>query len=878
MTDSNSVDRTSMLAQLFSVLPEALFVFDVGARIVEANPFASQLLGYEHAVLLAMSVEDLAPDFGRAVAQGQWSALRGGQQANWIGRVQRSDGELIHAEICIVLMEMQGERLYAASVRDHLDRQELLRALHENEKRFRLATGAAHVGVFTGNVATGAVYWSRELRSIVGVAEDFVPGALNVMPSFVHPDDTNTVWTEITRVCDPAGVHQFQFGFRIVRPLDGVLRWVQIMGHVSFDWEGRQRRPGQISGVLMDITESTQLKLDLSQSQQRFALALYSSSTMVFEQDLNLRYTWLHNSQFGVSAEDILDKFDSDVMALESAAMVVAMKQQVLDVGTRVRCELEVLLPGIGSKYMDFSVEPRRDAAGRIVGVIGTVSDVDEARKAKIRLEELNAELKLRTREVEAANEMRSQFLSMVSHELRTPLHTLLGYVRLALNGSQGEIHAQLEIVERSGRQLMKQIGDLLSFNRKDQQLGSLQFESVRLQDLVEQISRTGHMLALSSENRFSVQVPKELPQAVRVDVYRLLQVLDNLIGNACKYTECGRVTLRIECQCDSGSSADNTDERSRIQFCVEDTGIGIAAEDQAHIFEPFVRTNQTRFMPGLGLGLSIARQWVRAMGGDLHVESQLGFGSRFWFALDLQHESVDAHVSRGTCVAYEGTTVQAWPHSVLVVDDVPENRTLLRKVLEKWGYQVLEAEGAVQALAVVAENATVIDTLLVDQFMPGMDGWELLHRVRMLPIARNVPVVMVSALPPQRPDHFPADLVFDLELEKPIDFQRLACFFCNLHDRVERTSANCKLLSSPVSGVPMPLLPRAEIDQLGHWLNMGRVFRISEWARQLRERDSDFTALSDRLIGLALAADLDGLSRLVKQLEAQVESNQPVT
>ena len=875
MTDSDRVDRTSLLAQLVAALPDALFVFDTRACIVEANPFASQLLGYDHAALRTMSLEDIAPDFARAAARAQWGQLGAGQQANWIGRVQRSDGGLIQAEICIVLMDMPGERLYAATVRDHLDRQALLRALHENEKRFRLATGAARVGVFTGNVSIGAVYWSRELRSIVGVAEDFVPGTFTVMPTFVHPEDTAVVWEKVMQACDPAGAHQFDFSFRIVRPQDGAVRWVQIIGQVSFDWDGQRRRPGEISGLLMDVTESKQLKLDLALSQQRFALALHSSSIMFFEQDRDLRYTWLHNSQFGIPAESILHKFDSDVLAPNSATALVAMKRQVLETGTRVRRELEVEVPGGGSKYMDFSVEPRRDVGGRIVGVIGTASDVDEACKAKISLESLNVELKLRTREVEAANEMRAQFLSMVSHELRTPLHTLLGYVRLALNGSEGEIHAHLEIVERSGRQLMKQIGDLLSFNRNDQQLGSLQFESVRLQDLVEQISRTGHMLAVSGENQFSVQVPCALPPVVRVDAYRLLQVLDNLIGNACKYTDHGSVTLVIQRLCASGSYEDEPGGRSRIQFSVEDTGIGISQEDLPHIFEPFVRARQTQFMPGLGLGLSIARQWVRAMGGDIQVESRWGQGSRFWFALDLQRVWDTDPTSACICAVHQepGPTTR---QTILVVDDAAENRTLLRRVLEKWGYQVVEADSGVQALAVFEAHAQTMDALVVDQFMPDMDGWALLHRLRMRPIARRVPVVLVSASPPQRPDSFPTDLAFDLELEKPLDFQRLACFLCFWLKRVEHTPEHCKVLSEPISVLPHKPLPRAELDQLNHLLRMGRVLRIGEWARQLRQRDADFSALSDRVAGLAAAADLEALNGLVQQLEALAGLHKP--
>ena len=365
--------------------------------------------------------------------------------------------------------------------------------------------------------------------------------------------------------------------------------------------------------------------------------------------------------------------------------------------------------------------------------------------------------------------------------------------------------------------------------------------------------------------------VSPDLPARVRVDEFRLIQVLDNLIGNACKFTYAGVITLEIERVTPSAGAA--AMGYCAVRFSLQDTGSGIPAKDLPSIFEPFTRVGQTRFLPGLGLGLSIARQWIRSMGSDIHVESEQGRGSRFWFVLELPVER-NPQVVHSDCVSLCVVPQSIARHALLVLADAAENRDLLRKVCENWEYAVLTADSVEQAIALCDDVGRPVDALLVDQFIPELGVWELLSRVR----ARNraLPVILVSAYPAQRPAHCPAELEFDLVLDKPLNFERLGCFLCQRLNAFEaQRPPPCHLMQKEVrhtSADPDAFgkVPQTvDLERMRRLLYLGRVLQIADWARQLRFQDHSCAPFCDRVIALACAADLVGLGQLLRDAES---------
>ncbi len=521
---------------------------------------------------------------------------------------------------------------------------------------------------------------------------------------------------------------------------------------------------------------------------------------------------------------------------------------------------------------------PYLDGAGEH-GFLALLSDIGEVKQAQFALERANAELTARTVQAEEASAAKTRFLSSVSHELRTPLHTILGYVRLLLKETGGETRRQLAIVGRSGAQLLKLIDDLLEFNQETGASEALQADAVALRELARQLEHTGHLMARQGGNALSVTLADGLPAAVWADEQRLLQVLQNLLGNACKYTRNGTVALRITGESRAASDdvgvvgeapgyRGNTGEDAlcRLCFSVEDSGPGIAPQDLDRIFDVFNRGASARGQPGLGLGLAIARQWVRAMGGELQVRSTPGRGSQFFFTLELPAASMRPYTPESACDAFR-EVLAATPRTVLVVDDIAENRLLLRDLCERWGFKVLEAAGGDHALDICRTAAPPVAALLVDQFMPGMDGWGLLRRLRQTPALKHLPTLLISASPAQKPADFPPGIDFDVVLGKPLDWQVLACFLCQRLRLVDWANACCPHPAPATAPGTRPVagaaLPANELEHFKRLLDLGRVLRIEEWAQGLAAKNPDTADFAEQVVQHCRAGDLRALEKL---------------
>jgi PAS domain S-box-containing protein len=546
--------------------------------------------------------------------------------------------------------------------------------------------------------------------------------------------------------------------------------------------------------------------------------------------------------------------------------------------------------------------------------VIAIARDIGVRKRALHDLETANRLLAARSSEAEAANLAKSHFLSNVNHELRTPVHTMLGYVRLLLRHSQGEDRRMLEAAEHSGVQLQRLIDDLLEFTLDANLPTRLRPVGVRLTELIGQLAEVGHALAQRGRNQFGVQLGDALPDLVWVDEQRLAQVLQNLLGNACKYTTGGRVTLaleRAETAADvhaGDGAADRVGDRdhTRLRFAVHDTGSGIALADQARIFEPFQRGGDTPSLPGLGLGLSIARHWVQAMGGDLGVRSAPGLGSSFTFELSLPtlrpRLQVAAPATR-PCKLPPGAS--AWPGAtLLVVDDTATNRAYLRDVCEDWGYRVIEAADGAAALAQCVAATPHIDAVLVDQFMPVLDGWGLLERLRATPVLAALPVLLISASGLQRPLGLGPQVTFDAWTGKPLDERALKCFLCRHVGHPQAASGACHYVGQPADGgsgspgwagapatawtagsararssdradladpanaaaaaaaAALPL-PGAELAVLNDLLDLGRLFAIEDWAHALAARIPDHAGFVELVLRHCRQGDVAGLQLL---------------
>ena len=386
------------------------------------------------------------------------------------------------------------------------------------------------------------------------------------------------------------------------------------------------------------------------------------------------------------------------------------------------------------------TVSPIRNSLGQVTAASSIARDISERKRAGQRIMDLNAELERTAAMAETANRAKSTFLSTMSHEIRTPMSAILGYAQLMLRDSSLGIEAKanLKIIGRSGEHLLALINDVLDMSKIEAgrvELNPATFSLVRLLSDLEAMFRlrTG-----AKGLRFEMSLDGEAVPYVVTDEGKVRQVLINLLGNAVKFTQIGQIKLLATLE-------QRDADQLWLSTRVEDTGSGIADEDQRKLFESFSQTRSgVDSLQGTGLGLAISQKCARLMGGDITVTSKPGKGSVFRFEIPIGRGQAGVALKRVAPRRVIAIRAGQEAPKILVADDHLENRDWLMKLLTSVGFSVRCAENGETAIRLWEEWNPLL--ILMDVHMPVMDGLEATRRIKADPRGKETLIVALTA------------------------------------------------------------------------------------------------------------------------------------
>ncbi|MCC0178221.1 response regulator [Waterburya agarophytonicola K14] len=469
----------------------------------------------------------------------------------------------------------------------------------------------------------------------------------------------------------------------------------------------------------------------------------------------------------------------------------------------------------------------------------------------------------------EKANRAKSMFLSNMSHELRTPLNGILGYAQILKRDrtlTAKQEHG-LNIIYDSGNHLLTLINDILDLSRIEARKLKLYPTEIHCQSFFQSIGDLIRLQAIEKGILFECALSPDLPVGIEADEKRLRQVLLNLLGNAVKFTDRGKVTLEV-----SISSSQNPTKSCQKTLCfhVIDTGSGINPQQLKKIFQPFEQVgNMKKREAGSGLGLAISRNLVTLMGGQISVTSKPNQGSNFWF--DVTFPTVETAAMpnflepKRQVIGYQGKQ-----QTILVVDDQKQNRQVILNLLEPLGFKIILGKDGQEEIDLAQKHQP--DCILTDVVMPVKDGLEAVKEIRTIPSIKDTIIIAISASVLKSDRHQSRIAGCEAFLSKPFQEEQLLTLLQKhlklkwIYEEVElSTSDPEKSLSSQLkSQTSTP--PKEEIEVLYELAMLGSMKKISERADYLEELDDRYADLANQLRSLAQGFKEKAIVDLIEQ------------
>ena len=712
---------------------EGIVVTD-GQGIIESfNTSSEKLFGYKGLEVLGKPVTILIPERYRQAHEEGFKRVREGKKTKYLGKTLelhglRKDGAEFPLELSLFSWEIDGKKVFAAGIRDITERQ-LLEELVESkveELHFQKLALDAHAIVSITDVKGNITYANDKFCEISGYSREELLGQNHrILKSSGHSTAFfRSMWRTI------ASGKPWHGEIRNKKK-DGGYYWVKA---TIVPFLNSQGKPFQYVAIRTDITERKEIEQQYKTSEERYRQLAAVSSDWVWEMDKNLKFS--HMSEgfkrvFGFGPEFVIGKSreqllsESDLSKPHWQQHLSALKER----RTFRDFQYQLATPDGREAYIQISGAPVFDQDNQFLGYRGSGSDVTGQVESALALRQAR-------KVADTANRAKSEFLSSMSHELRTPMNSIIGFGQmLESNAREPLSETQKKCVGhimRGGRHLLELINEILDLSKVE--AGNVELDPEvfspsdvfnECQDLLQELAR---------DRAITFDRKQESDAGILADRFRFKQVILNLFSNAIKYNnEGGSVTFG--CQ-------DKPDGIVRI--FVTDTGDGIPEEQISDLFTPFERLqHKNSEIEGTGIGLTITKRLVEAMGGTIGCESKVGEGTTFWLKFP-QAETPPDSITENTSAA-DKIAPSAISGTLLYIEDDRHNAALMELIVTRIeGLSMISAQTAELGLEMASSEQP--NLIILDINLPGMDGYEAIAKLKANEKTRDIPVIALSA------------------------------------------------------------------------------------------------------------------------------------
>jgi PAS domain S-box-containing protein len=737
----------------FDAVQDLVLLLDKDFQILRANRAAAEFLGLPFDKIVGGRCFNLIHGTSMPPAECPLARMRLSRRHEEVEVLARKGGPWLSISVDPVF-DQNGELTHAVHVaRDITDRKRAEDALRRSEACLAEGQRLSHTGSWAWSPVTlQPLYWSEEMSRIYGLnPQEGVPTAETFWQR-IHPEDRDRFRELQMKVAQRS--LDYEHDHRIVLP-DGTVKHIHAIGHPVHDEAGNLV---EYLGTAMDVTERKSAEEALRRSEAYLAEGqrLTHTGGWAWSPGTAERNYWSEEMYriFGFEPKEAPPALERFLQRIHPEDYDRATKdwEKSLREKADLMADYRTVLPDGTVRDIHITGHPVLDDTGELVEYVGTAMDVTERKRAEDELrkhrENLEDMVRHRTEQLaeakaraEAANRAKSTFLANMSHELRTPLNAVLGFSRLLKNDPDVTAPQQetLDVIVRSGEHLLSLINNVLDMAKIESGRVALNESEVDLDQLLHEMQSLMGVGAVEKGLRFALEHDPDLPRFVAADAGKLRQVLLNLLGNAIKYTDSGGVKLRATLARIHGS------EKAKVRFEVEDSGPGISQEDCQRIFFPFVQLGgQAPAQAGTGLGLAICKQYVELMGGQVGVTSKPGNGSVFFFEIPVRVLPSVAERDELKNPRILGLAEGQPGYRLLIVEDQPENRLLLRRLLETLGFELREAANGQEAVALFEQWHP--DLIWMDIRMPVMDGLEAVRRIRATKAGADTKIIALTA------------------------------------------------------------------------------------------------------------------------------------